>query len=108
MHLFAKSELGTNLLLRSKSEYITTLGVVIYSDSTCGGGRICTYVGTRPADLQSALVDCLSTPPYKYRNRASGRIRTDDLFIPLEPTPRFELGTYALQKHCSAVELGRL
>ena len=78
----------------------------------CGGGRICTYVGTRPVDLQSTLVDCLSTPPIFQSRRSDSDpcppADRDDLFTPLEPTPRFELGTYALQKHCSTVELGRL
>lgn len=30
-----------------------------------GGGRICTYVGTRPPDLQSGAIDYSATPPRK-------------------------------------------
>ncbi len=52
----------------------------------CGGGRICTYVGTRPADLQSAAIDYSATPPP-------------------EPGRGFEPPTYGLQNHCSAIEL---
>ena len=34
----------------------------------CGGGRIRTYVGLRPTDLQSVVIDHSTTPPFFFKN----------------------------------------
>ncbi len=44
----------------------------------CGGGRIRTYVGQRPTDLQSVVIDRSTTPPIIYF-QFTGRSRRSDL-----------------------------
>ena len=62
------------------------------------------FAPTKASGRQIYSLVRLTAPPRAHCRQNCGLSRC---FKILEPTPRVELGTFALQKRCSAIELGR-